>query len=208
LGEHLEQQLGTCRRQRYIAKLVDDQQLHRCKVALHLEQAAFVARFQQLADQRSCGRERHRKPLLAGSQTEGECDMRLARAAVAQCNDVLAPQDILTAGKLQDEHLVEAGDGGKVERVEALHRREPRRPDTPLDRAPFAIDQLELDEPQQVAGMIGTVTRALARHLVILAQHGGQLQLLEVMGQQHLRRAAHRADRHRIGYAAHAASTA
>ncbi len=72
----------------------------------------------------------------------------------------------------------------------------------------FAIDQFELDEPQQIARVIRAVACALAGHLVILAQHGGQLQLLEVMGKQHLRRAAHRADRHRIGCAVHAASTA
>jgi hypothetical protein len=78
----------------------------------------------------------------------------------------------------------------------------------PLDRSLFAIDQLELDEPQQVARVIAAVACALARDLVILSQHGGQLQLLELMGQQDLRRAAHRSDRHRIGCAAHAASTA
>jgi hypothetical protein len=52
LREGLEQQLGTGRRQRHIAKLVDDQQPHSAKFALQLEQATFVAGFQQLVDQR------------------------------------------------------------------------------------------------------------------------------------------------------------
>ena len=38
--------------------------------------------------------------------------------------------------------------------------------------------------------MVGAVACALTRYLVILAQHGGQLQLLEVVRQQHLRRAS------------------
>ena len=96
------------------------------------------------------------------------------------------------------QHLVQIRDGGKVERVEALHRREVGGADAPLHRTPLTVDQLQLDQPQQIAGMIGVVAGALARHLVILPQHRRQLQLFEVMGQQHLWRAAHGADRHRV----------
>lgn len=43
--------------------------------------------------------------------------------------------------------------------------------------------------------MIGAVARALARHFVILAQHGGQPQRFEVMGQRHSRHAAKERER-------------
>lgn len=42
LREDLEQQLGAGRGFRYIAKLVDNEQFHSCKVALELEQAPLV----------------------------------------------------------------------------------------------------------------------------------------------------------------------
>lgn len=109
--------------------------------------------------------------------------MGLAGAAVAQRDDVLAAQDIFAAGELEDEHLVEPGDSGEVERIEALHRREPRRPDTPLHRAALAVDQLQFDQPQQVAGMVDAIAGALAGNLVIFAQDRRQLQLLQVVGQ-------------------------
>ena len=134
--------------------------------------------------------------------------MRLARAAVPQGDHVLAPADILGAGELEDEHLVQAGDGGEVERVQALHRREPGGADPAFDHAALPVDQLQLDEPQKIAGVVHAVAGALARHLLILAQHGGQLELLEVMGEQDLRRAARRARRHRSRLAGHAASPA
>jgi hypothetical protein len=74
---------------------------------------------------------------------------------------------ILEAGKLQHEHFVEAGDGREVERVEALHRPEPCRPDTPLDRAPLSIDQLKLDHPRpppkKISGTVTLTAPALAR---------------------------------------------
>jgi hypothetical protein len=69
--------------------------------------------------------------------------MGFAGAAVAQRDDVLAPQDIFAARQLQHEHLVERGDGGELEGIQALGRREPRGADTPFDRPPLAVDQLE-----------------------------------------------------------------
>ena len=91
--------------------------------------------------------------------------MGLAGAAVAQCDDVLAAQDVLAAGEFQHEYLVEAGDRGEVERVEALHRREPGRSDAPLHRAALTVDQLELDQPQQVSWMIDAFAGALSGDL-------------------------------------------
>ena len=101
--------------------------------------------------------------------------MRLAGAAVAQRIDVLTTQDIFAAGEVKDEDLVERGDGGELERVEALHRRESRCPDTSLHRAALAVDQLELDQPQQITRIIDATTGAFAGDLVILAQHRRQL---------------------------------
>jgi hypothetical protein len=51
LRERFEQRLGTARRQRHIAELVDDEQLGRLQVVLQLEQAPLIASFQQLIDQ-------------------------------------------------------------------------------------------------------------------------------------------------------------
>ena len=89
-----------------------------------------------------------------------------------------------------------------------LTAEEPRGPDAPFDRAALAINEFELDQAQQIAGMIDAITRAFAGHLVVLPQHRRQLQLLEMMRQQNLGRAAGRARRHRVaGVAGHAASS-
>ena len=82
-----------------------------------------------------------------------------------------------------------------------------RRLDPPLDHAAFAVDQLQFDQAQQIAGMIDAVAGAFAGDLVVFPQNRRQLQLLEVMRQQNLRRAAGRSRRHlvdarRAGHAA------
>ena len=78
--------------------------------------------------------------------------------------------------------------------------------DPALDNTPFPVDQFQFDQAQQIAGMIDAVAGAFASDLVILAQDGRQLQLLEVVAEQHLRRSARRSRRHRIhGLPAHAA---
>jgi len=99
-------------------------------------------------------------------------------------------------------------DGREVEGIEALHRREPGGTDPALDRAAFPVDQLQFDEAQQVAGMIDAITRAFPGQLLILAQYRRQLELLEVMRQQNLRRACRGAGRHLVVRCpAHAASS-
>jgi hypothetical protein len=50
--------------------------------------------------------------------------MGLTGARVAERNDVLARQHVLAARQFEHQHLVQRGDGGEVERVEALARRE------------------------------------------------------------------------------------
>lgn len=122
--------------------------------------------------------------------------MGLSGPTVAQCDDVFPPQDIFAPRQFQHEHLVEAGDSGEVERVDALHRREPGGTDPTLDRSALPVDQFQFDEAKQVAAMIDTVARAFPGQLLIFAQHRGKLELLEMMREQNLRRACRGAGGH------------
>jgi hypothetical protein len=63
----------------------------------------------------------------------------------------------------------------------------PGLPDAALGGPSFAVQQLQLGHAQQVAWIVHLLDRALPRHLVVLAQDGGQPQLLQVMFQQQLR---------------------
>jgi hypothetical protein len=112
----------------------------------------------------------------------------LARAARPQGDDVLVPCDELASGEIEDEFLVQAGDGVEVEALEALDRREPGGLDPTVDHPGFAVEQLELDQARQIANMIDTFLGALAGQLLMLAQHRRQLQPLEMMAQQQVRR--------------------
>ena len=78
-----------------------------------------------------------------------------------------------------------------VTRGEALGRREPRRLDAALDHPPLAIDQLQLDQAGQELDVILAFCSTLAGELVVFPQEGRQLQGLEVVGQQQLRRIGH-----------------
>jgi len=161
-----------------------------------------------LAHQRGGGREGDREAFLASGESEREGNVGLAGAAIAKRDDILAAQDVLAAGELQHQHLVEAGNGGEVERVEAFDGRKPSGADPSLDGAALAVDKLELDEPEQIARVVDVALGAFAGHLLIFTQHGGQLELLEMVRKEHLRRAAHRADGHAGLSLGHAASTA
>ena len=61
--------------------------------------------------------------------------MRLADAARAEQDYVLAARDVLAAGEIQHQHLVERRDRLEVEALELFDDREPGLLDTPLDEA-------------------------------------------------------------------------
>ena len=142
-------------------------------------------------DQGGGGGEADRQALLAGGQPQSESNVGLAGAAVADRDDVLAASDVLAAGELQHQCLVERRDRREVEAVEAFHRREPRLLDAALDHPPFPLDQFEFGQAQQITGMVDALGGALLGELVVFAQEGRQLERLEVMGEQKLGRVAH-----------------
>src|SRR3981081_511000 len=132
-----------------------------------------------------CG-EGDRKAALTGGGTERQRDMRLAGAAVAESNNIVAGDGIFAAREFENERLVQRWDSGEVERVETLHRRKPAHADAPLDHAPFAIDEFEPGEAQKEAGMIEPLARGLRGNLFIFAQEGRQFELTQMMREQNL----------------------
>ena len=166
--------------------------LSRASFFCRLEQSPLVPGLDQLMDQRGCGGEADRQPPLAGGQPQAEGDMGLAGPTVADGYDVLTPLYVLAARQLHDQVLVHRRHGQEVECVEALCSGEARSFDPALDHSVMAVYELKLREPQEVARMVDVLGGTLAGHLAVLPQEGGQLQLLEVVLQQHRRPVAHR----------------
>ena len=102
------------------------------------QQLLVIAGLDEFVDQRGGGDEGR---FVAGRQAETEGDVGLAGPTVAERDEVLAALDVLAAGQLQDQRLVERGDDLEVEAVEALDHGEARRLDAPLDHAALAVDR-------------------------------------------------------------------
>ena len=75
------------------------------------------------------------EPLLAGRQTETEGDMGLAGSPVAERDDILTTLYVFASRQLQNQHLVERGDGLEVEAVEAFDGGEPSLQIAPIETA-------------------------------------------------------------------------
>src|SRR5215203_6854265 len=80
--------------------------------------------------------------------------MGLARPAVAQRNHILPPRDIAAARQLQNQQLVQGRDRSKVKAVQALHTREARLTNAPLNQPPLAVQQLKFAQAEQIAGVV------------------------------------------------------
>src|SRR5437764_6912928 len=103
-----------------------------------------------------------------GSQSKS--NVGLPRAAVADRNHVLSASDVLAAGKLQHQCLIERRDRRELETVQALDRREPRLLDTAFDHPLFPVDQFELGQAQQITRVVDAFGSALLGKLVVFAQ--------------------------------------
>src|SRR4029450_2974542 len=114
--------------------------------------------------------------------------MRRARAGIAQGDDITGGGDIFATCEFENERLVERRNGGEVESVETLHRREAGGADAALDHAPFTIDEFEFGEAQEEADMIETLAAGFSGELFILAEEGRQFKLAQMMREQDLRR--------------------
>ncbi len=100
----------------------------------------------------------------------------------------------LAAGQFEHQHLVDAGDGGELEGLEGFDGGKVRGANAALDHAAFAVDELELNQAHQIAGVIEAFSGALGCELGVFAQNGRQLQLLEMMSEKDLGLSAHAAN--------------
>ena len=82
--------------------------------------------------------------------------MRLSRATRAERNDVLAALDSFATCQFQHLHLVELGDSGEVEAIQAFDDREFGGLDPPFDLAAIPFDHLPLGKSEEVSDMIDT----------------------------------------------------
>src|SRR5579859_2374477 len=88
-AEHLEQELRAGLGQRHVAELIDDQELVAGELLVQAQQPFLVAGFHELMHQSGGGGEPDRESLLAGGEAETERNVGLARAGVAERDQVL-----------------------------------------------------------------------------------------------------------------------
>ena len=91
------------------------------------------------------GGEAHPIALLAGREPQRQRQMGLARAGVAQSQDVLSAVEILRAGQLQHQAFVHRRDRTELEGVETLQDRE-------LVLVPVAVDS-----PRRYTGAMNAI---------------------------------------------------
>lgn len=96
--------------------------------------------------------------------------------------------DFIRPHQLQYQGFIQRGKGQELKAVQALDHGESRLMDTAFRGSAFAIQQFQLGKTQQKARIIYALGRALRRHLVLLAQEGGQPQQFQMVLQQNLRR--------------------
>jgi hypothetical protein len=155
-------------------------------VLLEAQQPFLIARFHQFVHQRRRGRKPYPQSPLARCQAERQCDVRLPGPGIAQTQHVLPSSNPLTPRQFQYQLFVQRRDCQIIKRLQALHHRKLGRLDPPLRRLAFPFQHLGFHQPQRKSLEIHSLLGALLGQFGVLAQHGGQFQLLQVVLQQDL----------------------
>ena len=192
-ADQLEQQLSAGLGERHEAQFVDDQEFDSGHLPLQAQQPALVPGLNHLMDDGGGRDEAGFDAALAGGKAEPDGDVGLPHARRPKGDDVLPTADELAPGQVQDQLLVERRDGVEVEALQALDRREAGRLDASVDHARLPVEQLQFDQPGQIADVIDVLPRALPGELLVFPEHRRQLQLLQVVLEQDLRGFAGRA---------------
>ncbi len=151
------------------------------QLSLEAKQGFLAARFDQGVDQARGGEEPSVVAALAGRDPQGDGQVGLARAGVAEEYRVLALVDPLATGQLHHRVFVDTGSGQEVEVVEALRRGESRCLDPSLGTLAFAFEEFLFAQTQEELGVVGLFGRAVGGDLASFAKEHGQLEGLEMM---------------------------
>lgn len=184
-GDDVEQQLGPGLARRHVAQFVENQQIETGEPAFEACQFFLFAYFQQQGDQFRNPKEPDFVSLQASGHSDRGGQVCLASTAVADQQDILPAIEVVSFRQFQDEWFIDCRLGREVERFECLLSRELGCLETSFRGFAFPLDQLQFAELQQERQMIDIVGAAALGHLLIYTLHGRQLELFEMMLEQH-----------------------
>jgi hypothetical protein len=200
LADEPEEEFGAGLRQGHEARFIDDEQFASGELPLQSQQPPVVLGLDHLAHDGGGGDEAGLDAALArgGPMPEATCvlpvllgprAMTFSRWATNSPRARSRASFLFRAGRASKSKLSGLFAAGSS--PWCRHRFEAhggRGLDPPLDHPSLAVEQFELDQPGEVADMVHALGGALPGELLVLAQHRGQLQLLQVVAQQDLRR--------------------
>ena len=139
---------------------------------LQPQQPFLVPRLNQFVHQlRGSGEADAQAPLACG-QPQGQGNVRFADAGGPQQDHVLAPADVLAAGKVEDQHLVQAGNSLEVKAFQLFDGGKAGLLDAAFDQPALPVDQFQFGEPGQIGDVIDAFIGTEPGLLGVLAQEG------------------------------------
>ena len=122
---------------RNVTQFIEDQQVQLAKLPSQSQELPFFFGFQQQSDQLGDSEEADLLALSTSSHAQTNGQVRLARTAGTDEQDVLPLVEVLTLNELQQQGLIDAGPGLEVELIEQLMRGETGGLQPPLRRLAF-----------------------------------------------------------------------
>ena len=183
--DDIEQQFRSRLAGGNVAEFVEDQEVKLAQRLSVTQQLPLLLGFEQLGDEFGDAEEPRLAALGAGGHAQGGGEVRLAGSRGADEQHVLAVVEVVPFDQLEHERFVDARPGGEVELVEQLGGGEPGRLQSSLGRLAFAFEQFQFAKLEQVRQMIRVVGGATLGDLLAFVVHRRQLEVLQVVFQQH-----------------------
>jgi hypothetical protein len=107
--------------------------------------------------------------------------MGFSRSRVSHEENALVSLQILTSHEFQDQRTIDGGLLLELKSIQGFHDGKLGGLDPALSGTLFSLDQFPFAKAQQVSDVILAFPGTDAGHRMVFAQHGGQLELLQIM---------------------------
>ena len=148
-ADDFEEEFSAGLREGVIAELIEHKQVAFVEPGHQALEQAFFPGLEQLGDEGRDREEAYALTLHTSGVSEGSGDVGLARAGIAEQQDVLVTVEVLAAHEFEDQGLVEAGLSGEVEGVQGLEDGERGRLDAALGGALFPVQEFALAQVKE-----------------------------------------------------------
>jgi len=184
-ADDLKEQLGPGLGERDVSQFIDDQEMKSLELFVQSLKPFFLSALHELSDQVGGCIESNVSSLGTRRKRQGTDQMRFTGSRVPDEQHVFSLIEVFSSQELSNQWFIDRGLGAEVIGIDGFDHREIGVFDAPFSSPFLTVQQLPLRQTQQIDREVGSIVSADSSSRCVLSEHGGKLQSLQGVLQEH-----------------------